>query len=271
MIIMKITVVTVCRNAENCIKETIESVLSQSCDDYEYLIIDGASTDNTIDIISSFCEEFASKNINFRYISEPDDGIYDAMNKALDISGGEWILFMNAGDSFFSPDVLSDVYAEDLHGSDVVYGNILMKDNGHYKKDPAGNPEDQVNHSPICHQAMFTRTDILRKYRFDTGYELAADYDTMIRMFKDGRSFKKLDKTISIFEMGGASYRQSIRYLKQIYRSRSCCSIVSRKNFYIEALKLRIYMFVRDLARKCIAPVFYSSKRGWYRDKILCR
>ena len=268
---MKITVVTVCRNAENSIKDTIESVLAQNYEDYEYLIIDGASSDNTINIIKSFEEKFVAKRLSYRYISEPDKGIYDAMNKSLDISKGEWILFMNAGDVFFDQDVLSDVYAENHSEYDVIYGDILMKDNGHYKKDPAGKPSDQVNHSPICHQAMFTRTDILRKYRFDTSYYLAADYDTMIRMFKDGRKYEKLDKIISIFEIGGTSYKQSIIYLKQIYRSRNYCLIDSKKKFKSEALKLRLYLFVRNICRKCISGVFYSNKRGWYKDKYLCK
>ncbi len=268
---MKITVVTVCRNAENCIGETIESVLLQEYDDYEYLVIDGASTDNTLNILQSFEGPFASKNIDFRYISEPDKGIYDAMNKSLDMADGEWILFMNAGDGFFDRDVLSNVFGNDHTGTDVIYGDILMKDNDHYKLEREGKPDDQTDHSPICHQAMFTRCDVLKEYRFDTGYTLAADYDTMIRMFRDGRRFKKLDEIISIFEMGGASYKQSVDYLKQIYISREKNSIVSTKNFRSEAIKLRTYMSVRNICRKCIGPVFYSDKRGWHCDKNSCK
>ena len=102
----KITVVTVSFNAEGTIENTIRSVLDQSYDDFEYLILDGKSTDQTYEIVKSYDSSFKEKGIVFRHFSSPDSGIFDAMNKAVQEAQGEWIIYMNADDSFYDQNVL---------------------------------------------------------------------------------------------------------------------------------------------------------------------
>lgn len=104
-----ISVITVCLNAEHLLKQTIDSVLGQTFDDYEYIIIDGGSEDHTIDVIKQYQD-----HPHVRWISEPDKGIYDAMNKGVSMAKGEWLNFMNAGDCFASNDVLERIFAMDI-------------------------------------------------------------------------------------------------------------------------------------------------------------
>lgn len=105
---LKITVVTVCYNASGVIEQTMRSVLSQTYSNMEYVIVDGASKDNTLDIINKVSVEYPQANIVIK--SEPDSGIYDAMNKGIGLATGDWINFMNAGDQFVSADTLANVF-----------------------------------------------------------------------------------------------------------------------------------------------------------------
>ena len=119
-----VSVVTVCYNADKTISNTIKSVLEQNFSDYEYIIVDGASKDNTLNIVEGFRSGFEDKGISFKVVSEKDNGIYDAMNKGAKLCSGEWILFLNADDSFADPDVLKDLFTgKDYVGYDIVYGD----------------------------------------------------------------------------------------------------------------------------------------------------
>ena len=117
---VKISIVTVCYNAVAVIEKTIQSVLSQTYRNIEYIVIDGASTDGTIDVLKKYQTKISC------FISEPDEGIYDAMNKGLKIATGEWICFMNAGDFFYDTEVLNsmhfDEYSSNLYG--CLYGDF---------------------------------------------------------------------------------------------------------------------------------------------------
>ena len=115
----KISVVTVCFNAVETIESTIKSVIQQTYDNIEYIIIDGASTDGTLDIINNYNDRIAC------CLSEPDKGIYDAMNKGIKMATGEWINFMNSGDMFYKNSVLSEV-ALKLKDGDIIYGDTML-------------------------------------------------------------------------------------------------------------------------------------------------
>lgn len=104
---MKVSIITVCFNASKDLKITLDSVLSQTYTDHEYLVIDGGSQDSTIELLKEYEPHFKKAGIPFRYISEHDKGTYDAMNKGADLAHGEWINYMNAGDSFYSNDSLN--------------------------------------------------------------------------------------------------------------------------------------------------------------------
>jgi len=115
-----VSIVTVVYNRVNQLEETILSVLNQQFDKFEYIIIDGGSTDGTIDLIRKYEDRIAY------WISEKDKGIYDAMNKGIDAAKGKWINFMNCGDRFM-PDALSSVFSEDHNGADIVFGDTIIR------------------------------------------------------------------------------------------------------------------------------------------------
>ena len=119
----KITIVTVTYNCSKILKETLESCINQDYENVEYIIIDGASTDGTLGIINQY-----SENISF-ILSEPDKGIYDAMNKGIEHATGEWIFFLNAGDKFYSNKTLSDLFHNIDSESDAVLGDYYSLSN----------------------------------------------------------------------------------------------------------------------------------------------
>ena len=121
---MKISVVTVCYNAADCIEHTMLSVLNQSYPDIEYIVIDGGSTDGTVDIIKKYADRLAY------WVSEPDKGIYDAMNKGIAAASGSYINFMNAGDTFASDSVLAEIVPQINPNSQIVYGDVVLKYRG---------------------------------------------------------------------------------------------------------------------------------------------
>lgn len=200
---MRITVVTVCRNAENEIKRTIVSILNQNFNDYEYIIVDGKSEDNTMSIINSFLP-----NGRVTVISEEDDGIYDAMNKGIKKARGEYIIFMNAGDVFYDANVLVDI--EDYLDKDVVYGDVIrVKTEGDITekyKGPFIEMRLFLAGRMMCHQSMFVRTSLMKDYPFDTNYRITADYNLAVKLYSLGKSFKHVDRVICRFDsMNGVS------------------------------------------------------------------
>lgn len=199
----KIAVVTVCFNAENEIEKTLKSVLKQSFGDFEYIIIDGESTDGTLSIIRKY------KDPRIRLISEPDKGIYDAMNKAVRMAEAKYIVFMNAGDRFFDRDVLKDIVP--YLKQDVVYGNAIVRDQRGWKIErytdrPAGLFMMFLSGYMINHQAIFTKTKLLKRNPFDLSYQICADRALYAGFLKEGRSFRRMDRNIVLYDgVGGLS------------------------------------------------------------------
>lgn len=185
-----ITVITVCRNAVTTIGQTIRSVMAQDYPHLRYIIIDGASTDGTQQIIEGYKTSLVARHstLDFIYLSEPDAGIYDAMNKGLRLAGEGWVNFMNAGDTFASDHVLSDIFGElSIINSQlsinhrVIGGNTInFFADGHEEVHHAEPAEVIPERLPFSHQASFVRID-QEPLQFDQTYRMAADY----KMFYD--------------------------------------------------------------------------------------
>lgn len=194
---MKITIVTVCYNAEDTIEKTIKSVISQDYKDAEYLIVDGKSNDRTLEIIGKYQE-----TPYISVVSEKDSGLYNAMNKAIGIAKGEYILFLNSGDIFCDDKVLSDI-ATELH-SDIVYGNVIrQKEEGDILEKYPGKHRVKwllLQGKMMSHQVMFTRTEIMKKYGFDESFKITADYNFLVRAKKDKCSMHYVDRNVSVVE-----------------------------------------------------------------------
>jgi len=207
---LSVAIVTVTYNAINSVRETIESVLIQDYANMEYLIIDGASTDNTIKMVESYSNRFAEKNIRFTVNSEPDSGIYDAMNKSLYRIDSDYVLFLNAGDVLTDSNTIRKIFCNlDYPLFDVIYGDFYAYSKPYIKKKKSYSP-DMLRRGMICtHQAIFTKVSLLRERPYDTGYKMAADYDFYLDMYLKGKKFHYVAVHVVYFDISGTSQKRA--------------------------------------------------------------
>jgi glycosyltransferase involved in cell wall biosynthesis len=208
-ILPKITIITVVRNAADELKKTIFSVLEQDYPHIEFIIVDGGSTDATVEVIHAHARQIAY------WVSEPDRGIYDAMNKGLARSTGEWINFMNAGDTFTGKDIISKAMAGDLDGYAVVYGDSIASYEHTRVLKRAGDPEKLITGMVFCHQAAFVRRALVRKDGFDLSFPVGADFEILFALFSAGHQFKKLPFTVAIFDASGLSNQKMVQSARE--------------------------------------------------------
>lgn len=219
---MKITIITVCFNSGKTIEDTIKSVLKQTYENYEYLIIDGGSSDNTLDIIKSYEKKFIGK---LKYISEKDKGIYDAFNKGIKMASGDIIGFINSDDVLNGKDVFNKVVN---NISDGVYSDVLMMDNnfntpvrnfisGKYKKNGIFHP---------THPSLYLKKEVYDEVgEYNLDYKIAADLDLMLRVINKGYKLNYVKDYFVLMRVGGAStnglkgyyknFKESYRVLKK--------------------------------------------------------
>ena len=203
----KISIITVSYNAVATIEQTILSVINQTYENIEYIIIDGGSTDGTIDIIKKYEDKIAY------WVSEKDKGIYDAMNKGINISKGDIIGIINADDFFIHNNVICNIIdAFKNEKVDILHGNIIYFDESKYKFriKPCENIENIKKSMCINHPTCFVKKDIYEKFGyFNTKYEIAADYELMLRFFKKNLNFKYINEDMIYFRAGGISNKFS--------------------------------------------------------------
>jgi glycosyltransferase involved in cell wall biosynthesis len=180
---MKISIITATYNSGRTVRDTIESVLRQTYTDFEYIIKDGGSKDDTLAIVKEYAPQFGDR---LKIVSAPDKGIYDAMNKGIALSTGEWINFMNAGDVFVNDTVVEDVFSHAIQKNvGLIYGNVLVN----YPGNEGGVKlldnlkEGQIQFS-LNHQSTFTKGDFLREVGYDISYKLAADANSFNEIYK---------------------------------------------------------------------------------------
>lgn len=208
------SVVTVCRNAAAEIGRTLDSVAAQTCRDFEYLVIDGASTDGTAEIVRRWAGEGGTR---FRLVSEPDRGIYDAMNKGLALANGELVVFLNAGDAFADADTLAAVEtAYRRHRRpDVLYGDVWLEH-------PDGRRELRAYpdlsgrflwRNTVVHQTIFARRDLFaRTGPFDVRYRYCADFDWLLAAWVGGARCVRLGVPTAVFGTGGLTGRAYVMH-----------------------------------------------------------
>ena len=222
-----ISIITVVYNGEEHIEETIRSVIGQSYDNVEYIVIDGGSTDGTVDVIRKY-EEY----IDY-WVSESDDGIYDAMNKGIMLAAGEWINFMNSGDTLYDKTTLADIAAQITTDTDLIYGDAEMRYRT-FKRKRLSLPISEISKGMcFCHQSMYVRTALHRQHLYNLSYTICADYDFICKVYKNKSKFMKLDRVLASCSTEGVSDRQSTELLKQALRI-SCAhfSSESAKDIY---------------------------------------
>lgn len=210
-----ISIVTVVRNGASTIERTILSVIKQDYPDFEYIVIDGVSTDGTLTILDKYADRIT------KILSEPDAGIYDAMNKGIALAKGDWIYFLGCDDIFSTKSTLSNIFSLSKYDEyDVVYGSVLFL---HANKiyDGEFDHEKMCNRS-ICHQSIFYRRALFQKYGdFSTEYKTASDYIFNLKLFcLDIRKWHFVNETVAIYNETGTSKSPDAKFLDNSFKIR---------------------------------------------------
>lgn len=252
----KFSIITVVFNDVNHIEGTINSVLSQSYKDFEYIIVDGGSTDGTASIILKYQD-----NISF-FITEKDEGIYDAMNKGISYCRGRWVCFMNSGDFLYNDSVLHDIAFSCNLEDDVIYGDTnAVFDFGAFVV-KAKEPEYLKRDMPFCHQSSFTKSDLLRKYLFDLSFKYVADYNFFYNLYYKGYKFKRLDITVATFDAkDGVSSVNKNKVFKELL-------MVQSSHYNIINIIRIYYRMLKYSTANLIGQIFPSIIKKWRENRM---
>ncbi|ETD25550.1 glycosyltransferase family 2 protein [Helicobacter canis] len=295
-----VSVVTVVYNDIAHIEETMDSVVGQDYPHIEYIIIDGASSDGTkekiIEYIASCAEvdsqvdskkteslkhpgqnsriyleaKHREKNLTFTFLSEKDSGIYDAMNKGIELATGQWCNFMNCGDRFHSSNTLKEFFTYFLQSAQVssqaapqptpqiLYGDAqLIYDDTHSKILYASTKPHKYHHHFI-HQSAFIVTPLMQAYRYDTGFKIAGDTDFFAKAYNNGARFQYVPLVVASFSLEGVSSHLSWQMFKED------CQIGYKYNRLfplLHALKYLFWVIPRVCIRNAIPARFRSQAR----------
>lgn len=252
---MKISIITVSYNSEKTISKTIESVYKQNYQDFEYIIIDGQSNDKTLDIIKQYKTIFKEKMI---WVSEKDKGIYDAMNKGLQKATGDYVWFINAGDSLFTSDIVQRVASlvqKKKVLPDIIYGEtVIVDEEGKSLGQRRLKAPNKLTWKSfrmgmlVCHQSFITKRSIAPLY--DLTYRYSADFDWCIKCMKQAGKIYNTRMTLSNFLDGGVSTTQRKASLKERY------DIMCRYYGVISTSLLHVWFAIR----------FYFAK--WFKGRV---
>lgn len=205
---MKLSIITINYNNVNGLKKTIDSIVCQTWRDFEWIIIDGGSTDGSKELIEQVAAE--EKNNVTYWCSEPDKGIYNAMNKGIDKAKGEWLNFMNSGDGFYEKETLEKVFGCEING-DIIYGQSLYcySDKDVYRDYPLQIDKGYfLDGHHINHQSIFIKNKIQQKIKYDESYMISADYKLLMECLWNGYSFNRIDCLVVKYDATGISQKQ---------------------------------------------------------------
>jgi glycosyltransferase involved in cell wall biosynthesis len=196
--LLKISIITVVYNCVNTLEETVLSVIYQDFDNFEFIIIDGRSSDGTIEIIKKYQDRITL------WISEPDMGIYDAMNKGIKFAKGDYLYFLGGDDLLFSNSVLSNISSRLTDKNEIYYGDVLFKTRNVIYDGKFSSLKIATRN--ISHQSIFYPKEIFNKYSYDSKYRIFADYDLNLKLYGNSSySFVYMPITVALFNDEGSS------------------------------------------------------------------
>ncbi len=253
-----ISIITVCYNAEATIEATVKSVIAQKFDNYQYIIIDGNSKDQTVDLIKKH-----ERHIDY-WISETDSGIYSAMNKGLKYASGQYIYFLNSGDKFVNEDVLSNfnIIAKE-NPVDIICGKVLVTADTEHKNIIDIYPRYQVHtqdfrqlfNSAFCHQALFVSTKaLMRVGGFDKRFPVFSDFYTVSKIMKFTGNPTYVDLDVTYFNLEGVSSNwKNVRKLelekKEIFKALG--ENKSSFFYFLQSIKVEIFILKKKILHAC--------------------
>ena len=187
-------------NDEDNIARTIKSVISQSYKNIEYIVIDGDSSDATLSIINQFTDSID------KIVSEKDKGLYHAMNKAIDMATGDWIIFMNSGDIFTEELSIENAFSNKPNDADFIYGKHIWQNKDKEFEVPTRPLDIMWQRISFSHQTLFARLKLMKKHKFNTSYKIVSDYEFYYAHYCNGYKFHNSNATIAKVSAGGISH-----------------------------------------------------------------
>lgn len=266
---MLFSVITVVYNGVDTIEETIDSVIHQDFNEFEYIIIDGGSNDGTVEIVQKHSDYID------KFVSEPDKGIYDAMNKGIELSAGKFVIFMNAGDVFYNKHVLKKISCLEISSYDVLFGNtvsvnlnasletkVVVKDLKFLWK--------SLGYCGLCHQSVFISRELLLANPFSLSLHIAADFEQILLIYLNGHDFLYLETFVSKITQDGISSKQFVKSKIESF------GVVKKKIDKLRVSRIRVIGFysyyitikyIKYLIKSCLNERNYLAiKRIFDRD-----
>lgn len=219
----KVSIITINKNNKDGLRKTMQSVLDQDFDDFEYIVVDGASDDGSVEVIQEFEALFKQKRVPFQYESKPDRGIFHAMNKGIVRAEGEYLLFLNSGDYLVAPAVLTS-FTQFGATEDFVAGNIMVHVDG--RDEIRKNPEKVdflffYSVGALHHQATFVKRNVFDRFgMYNENNKISSDWEHSLRsIVVGGASYRHVELTVSHYDITGISSNEAFRSIS-IYEGR---------------------------------------------------
>jgi glycosyltransferase involved in cell wall biosynthesis len=209
-----ITIVTVCYNAEKLLEKTILNIQKQTYPNIEHFIVDGNSTDSTLELVKKWVANSAS-HVDFKWLSEADEGIYDAMNKGAKLAKGQYINFMNAGDCFLENDSLEKVFAQTPSDAQVIYGDYQARFETYKKIIQAKSLSEAWTRITICHQSVIYQTELVKEHPYSGKY-ITSDFEQLFTLFQKKYKFHYLGFPLADYSDDGVSAKAKIKIAQEL-------------------------------------------------------
>lgn len=241
---MFLSIITINRNNAEGLKKTLESVAAQTCRDFEHIIIDGASTDNSVEVIKEYVASPAGKNVSY-WVSESDSGIYNAMNKGIKKASGDYIALLNSGD-WYEPNTCEIILenAEKTH-YDVYYGLLRYINENNKCEMVLGRTMEMINSAMIAHPTCFISKKIYSQYLYDESFKFSSDYDFILQISKAGVSFYFIEKILTNFNTYGVS--SSYKANKESIKIQRKYKLISLFDYCIDVIYFNVLILIKTI------------------------
>ena len=262
---MKLSIITINYNNRDGLQKTIDSIVNQTWRDFEWIVIDGGSTDGSKELIEQYKEHFSY------WCSEPDKGIYNAMNKGIAKAKGDYLNFMNSGDGFYSPNTLEQVFSIGRN-DDILYGDMICKyqdGSCHIWSYPHKLSLLYLIAGYLGHPASFIKTSLLKENGYREDYKIVSDWQKFLEWFNQGKTFFHIDMFIVNFDTPGTSADTT---LCNAERDKVCCELFGIHNQQLikECISLQ-HLYERYSRDTIFMAIENIRKRGGRRVALLYR
>lgn len=213
--------ITITYNNKEGLIRTLDSFLEQTNKDFEVIVVDGGSEDGSEDVLKEYTPKFEDREIPYRFVSEKDNGRYDAMNKGITLAKGDWVCFINAGDRLSSDIVIDKVSNELSTEYDIVYGDNRWCSDSNVDYHKASKNIDSIKKGlPFSHQSVFTRTELFKQRSYDSNLKISGDYEWFLGAYLENKRFKYVDICVSDFYLDGISSFNRYDTYKEVLKIR---------------------------------------------------